>query len=174
MNRTIQKILFLDSPICLSYLSYYLMLPFNGSSNGNTFNIVSLYIKTKVEWKIMLQMERRHVNQRVNALAQLWVNLALSRVSRVLIFDVKSKKKKKISVITRFFVFRDATIGCYCEDGYARNTNHVCIPIKDWNVKTEQIQVHSNLLAFTISIINNSANGHAYHQNFMIISYISN
>lgn len=151
------------------------MLPFNGSSNGNTFNIVSLYIKTKVEWKIMLQMERRHVNQCVNALAQLWVNLPLSRVSRVLIMiDIKSKKKKKISVITRFFVFRDATIGCYCEDGYARNTNHVCIPIKDWNVKTEQIQVHSNLLAFTISIINNSANGHAYHQNFMIISYISN
>lgn len=44
------------------------MLSFNGSSNGNTFNIVSLYIKTKVEWKIM---ERRHVNQCVNALAQL-------------------------------------------------------------------------------------------------------
>lgn len=43
----------------------------------------------------------------------------------------KIKKKKNISVITRFFVFRDATIGCYCEDGYARNTNHICIPIKD-------------------------------------------
>lgn len=34
------------------------MLPFNGSSNGNTFNIVSLYIKTKVEWKIMLQITK--------------------------------------------------------------------------------------------------------------------